>query len=208
MISRLTHIPDKMSVDSDEYVRIRDSLGSSEKVILYAIGSEGLPIGSTVNLQKVIFLSAESVPSILGDAFFFEAHKKGPYCKDIDETVIDLSNSGLISGDSLNLTPKGDGVYRLIESFIKEPLKSTIDYWKEFEDGITEDELLTYVYYTFPDMVRNSEVIERVNKDKVKNILSLVKKGKISAEKGSEILDMDYYEFEDFLRENKIRWKG
>ncbi len=144
---------------------------------------------------------------LLENVFHFEAHKKGPYCKDIDETVIDFSNSGLINPETLNLTPKGHGVYRLIENRIKEPLKGTIDYWKEFEEGITEDELLTYVYSTSPDMVRNSEVVEKINRDKEKNTVSLVKKGKISAEKGAEMLDMGYFDFEDLLRRNKIRWK-
>lgn len=197
-----------MPASNEESSRIRESLDGSERVILYAIGSEGLPIHSLVNLQKILFLTSRSIPQVLGDVFFFEPHKKGPYCKDIDETVLDLSSCGLIDSDTLGLTEKGSDVYGLIDSGIKEPLKGMVDYWKEFENGITEDELLTFVYSTYPDMVRNSEVIERVEHDRVKNIISLVKKGKISAERGSEILDMGYYEFEDLLRSKKIRWKS
>ena len=197
-----------MTSSHDDVRRVRDSMEGTERMVLYAIGSGGIPINSLVNLQKVIFLCCRSLPEILGESFRFEAHKKGPYCSDIDETVLDLSSSGLLNSKDLTLSVRGEDVYEVVSEGVREPLKSTIDYWKEFQQGLTEEELLTFVYSTYPDTVRNSEVIDKIKRNLRKNTVSLVAKDKISVVRGSEILDMDYIQFEDLLRKEGVRWKS
>lgn len=187
---------------------IHGSLEPTERLILYAMGSGGVPVGDRVRLQKLVFLTARSLPSILGDAFDFEPHKKGPYSKDIDETVLDFIGGGLVEPERLCMTPLGREVYDIVEGEIKEPLRGTVDFWKDFEDGLAEDELLTYVYGTSPETVGNSEVAERIRRDRVKNTVSLVRKEKITASKGAEILGMSPLGFEDVLRDWKVRWKS
>lgn len=197
-----------MTSSHDDVRRVRDSMEGTERMVLYAIGSGGIPINSLVNLQKVIFLCCRSLPEILGESFRFEAHKKGPYCSDIDETVLDLSSSGLLNSKDLTLSVRGEDVYEVVSEGVREPLKSTIDYWKEFQQGLTEEELLTFVYSTYPDTVRNSEVIDKIKRNLRKNTVSLVAKDKISVGRGSEMLDMDYIQFEDLLRKEGVRWKS
>lgn len=197
-----------MTSNHDDVQRVRDSMEGTEKVVLYTIGSNNIPIHNLVNLQKVIFLSSRSLPDILGGSFNFEAHKKGPYCSDIDETVLDLSSSGLLDSKDLTLSDRGECIYKAVEEGIREPLKSTIDYWKEFQDGLTEDELLTFVYSTYPETVRNSEVIDRLRRNFRKNTISLVTKNKISVGKGSEMLGIGYVKFEELLKKEGVRWKS
>ena len=197
-----------MTSSHDDVRMVRDSMEGTERMVLYAIGSGGIPINSLVNLQKVIFLCCRSLPEILGESFRFEAHKKGPYCSDIDETVLDLSSSGLLNSKDLTLSVRGEDIYEVVSEGVREPLKSTIDYWKEFQQGLTEEELLTFVYSTYPDTVRNSEVIDKIKRNLRKNTVSLVAKDKISVGRGSEMLDMDYIQFEDLLRKEGVRWKS
>lgn len=197
-----------MAEEHDECSAIRDSMEARERMVLYAIGAMDQPIGSLVNLQKLIFIASRCRPDILGDVFYFETHKKGPYSKDIDETVYDFSSRGLVHSRSLELTERGHGVYEAIRGAIKEPLKSTLDYWKDFCHDLTEDELLTFVYYTYPDTVENSEVVEGIRKGALKNTVSLVNRDKITVGKGAEMLGMGYFEFEDVLRRRGVRWRS
>lgn len=197
-----------MTAEDRDPQSIRDSLESQERLILYAIGSGDRPSGDPVKLQKLIFLTARSLPSILEGVFDFESHKKGPYSRDIDETVLDFAGSGLVEQNGLSLTPLGKMVYSIINKEIKEPLRGTVDFWKEFEDGLTEDELLTYVYSTSPETVGNSEVRGRIERDLLKNTIALVRKDKITAAKGAEILGISVLDFEDILRDQRVRWKS
>ncbi len=197
-----------MSVDNDMCSRIFDNLEVQERLILYVIGADNIPIKSLVNLQKVIFISSRCLPDILDGSFFFETHKKGPYSKDIDETVMDFTSNGLVCSKNLLLTDKGKCVYDFINEKIKDPLKSSLDYWKKFCYDLTEDEFLTFIYYSYPDTVENSEVVDRIQKDAVKNTISLVNKDKITAGRGAELLEMRYFDFEDLLRKHKVRWKS
>lgn len=47
-----------------------------------------------------------------------------------------------------------------------------------------------------------------MKKDKAKDrAVALLEDGKISAGKASELADMNYYEFEDYLKSKGIKWK-
>ena len=50
--------------------------------------------------------------------------------------------------------------------------------------------------------------LDGLKKDYVKNAVSLLEKGKITASCAAEIAGMNYYEFEEYLRKQKIRWKS
>ena len=191
-----------------EAQRILDGMGPQDRIVLYAIGSGGVPMETLVRLQKVIFLSSKSLPDILGEVFIFEHHKKGPFCEDVGEICRDMVSGGMVRGSDVSLTDLGADVFDLISRRIREPLSGDVDFWKEFVTGLSEDELLTFVYVNYPDEIVNSDVWDRLRGDLVRNTVSLVRKGKITAGKGAEMVGMRYLDFEEFLKKSSVRWKS
>lgn len=196
---------EKSLADSKRKVSKMDA---SQKIILYCIGASGKPIEKRVDIQKIIFLSKMSLPEIFEDLYTFQKHKKGPYSERIDEDLNVLSNSGFVAGPSFNLSDTGREAYKEIDAKIKEPLKGTLLENKDFVSGLSEDELLTFIYAVFPEFIENSEVWEKLEPDRIKHAESMLKKEKITASLASEIAGMNYFEFEDRLRKQKIRWKS
>jgi uncharacterized protein YwgA len=184
------------------------NMDASQKIILYCMGVLGKPIEKRVDIQKIIFLSNMSLPEIFEDLYTFQKHKKGPYSERIDEDLNVLSNSGLIAGPAFNLSDTGREVYKEIDAKIEEPLKGTISDNKDFVSGLSEDELLTFIYAVFPEFIENSEVWEKLEPNRMKYAESMLKKEKITASLASEIAGMNYFEFEDHLRKQKVRWKS
>lgn len=187
--------------------KIRD-MDASQRIIIYCLGAFGEPVGSDVNLQKIMFLSSMALPEIFDGVFTFQQYRKGPYSERIDEDVAVIGSSGYMAGSDLRLSDEGKELYNEIEKRVKEPLKSTILENKEFVSGLTEEELLTFIYVVFPKYIDNSEVWERIKKDRVKNAVSMLEKGKITASQAARVAGMGYYEFEDHLKKLKIRWKS
>ena len=99
------------------------------------------------------------------------------------------------------------GLYNIVESKVKEPLKSTIADYKNFISELSEDELLTFIYVRFPEHQKNSEEWKRLEADRVSRALSMLKKGVISASLAAEIANMNYFDFEELARKEGIRWK-
>lgn len=208
MVRAVLRTADLLYPDSDNVQRVLDSIGDAGKTVLYAISSSSAQINDSVTLQKVVFLCCRSMPDILGESFRFEAGEEGPYCSDIDRIVLNLIRSGLLDSRELTLSDTGEDVYEAVSELIGEPLRSTIDYWKEFQKGLTEYELLTFVYSTYPDSVHDSEVIDGIKRNIRKNTVSLVATNKISVGRGSEMLGLDYAQFEDLLRGEGMRWRS
>ena len=193
---------------NNEAKRILEQMDPSERVIIYSMGALGRPLNKKVDIQKVIFLSSRAIPDVFDNLFHFQAHKKGPYSERIDEDVMVLSSNGLVAGADFGLSDLGFSVYEIISENIKEPLKGTIEENKEFITNMTEDELLTFVYVIYPDFQKNSEEWERLKNNRIKAAVSLLKKGKVSLSRAAEIGGMNYFDFEDYLSGEKIRWKS
>ena len=180
----------------------------SQRLIIYCLGASNKPVGNKVDIQKILFLTSKELPDLFKDVFTFQKYKKGPYSERIDEDVAVISNSGYITGGEFGLSDEGYELFQEIEKRVKEPLKSSIVDNKEFVYGLTEEELLTFIYVIFPEYTENSEVWDKIKHNRVKNAVSLLKKEKITASQAAIIAGMNYYEFEDHLNKLKIRWKS
>ncbi len=196
---------------TDQYVdynqRVSD-MDSSQRLLIYCLGALGKPVENEVDIQKIMFLSSIALPDLLDRVYTFQQYKKGPYSERINEDVAVIKSSGYLSGTDFKLSDEGQEVFNEIEKRVKEPLKSTILENKEFVSGLSEDELLTFIYVIFPNYIVNSEVWDELKHDRVKNAVSLLKKEKITASQAAKIAGMGYFEFEDYLNRLKIRWKS
>ncbi len=187
--------------------KIRD-MDASQRIIIYCLGAFGEPVGSDVNLQMIMFLSSMALPETFDGVFTFRQCRKGPYSERIDEDVAVIGSSGYLAGSDLGLSDEGKELYNGIEKLAKEPLKSIILENKEFVSGLTEEELLTFIHAVFPEYIDDSEALNEIEEDRVNSAVSMLEKGKITASQAARVAGMGYCEFEDHLKELKMRWKS
>lgn len=191
-----------------DYKKKIQEMDASQRLIIYCLGASEKPIEHKVDIQKILFLTSMEYPDLFKDVFTFQKYKKGPYSERVDENVSVISNSGYIAGAEFGLSDEGYMVYKEIEKRVKEPLKSSILNNIDFVVGLSENELLTFIYVVFPEYTENSEVWDKLKPKRTKIAVSLLKKGKITASQAAYIAGMNYYDFENHLREHKIRWKS
>lgn len=184
--------------------KIFDSMTGSERVILYCIGSSNEPLKSKVKIQKLIFLCVQALPDVLDEEFNFSTHKKGPYSQEVDETVLTFNDYGLINAN-YSLTLKGKDTYSFISPH--QILKEVIYDNEEFIEGLNEDEILTYIYLTYPQSRIDSEEWSRLKNNLGSTIVSLLQKGKISFSRAAELSGMNSVTYAEYLKKNKIRWR-
>lgn len=181
------------------------SWGDLDGLILYALGSGQKTFRSEANLQRVLFLVSRELPHIVGDSYRFDYREDGPYSERISEALNGLLDSGMVDR-GMNLTDSGRSLSE--RTVPEEPLRSSIDFWKDFVRVLTDTEILTFICVTFQEISGESDVWTHPGSKRIDVAVSLVAKDRISVGKGAELAGVGYSEFEDILRDRRIGWKG
>lgn len=200
-----------MSTSSlDEDIKLKelfDALEAEEKIILYATGAlDNTPIKSKTKFQKLLFLISTVFKDYL-DLLEFEPHLFGAYSEIADDALEDLVQMDLVEKKSGNyrLTITGQRLYSYMRP--KKELETVINDFKEFLDDLSQDELLAFVYVTYPDFVDESVKWEEIQRNRVPLAISLLKKQKVSFSKAAEIAGVPTLEFSQILQERGIKWR-
>ena len=164
-----------------------------ENLILLVLGATDKKI-SVLHLEKEVFLLWNFHPKIR-DYLSFIKHYKGPFSKEIQETIKDplyLENhwtyvppkrGDKLSGGFVGLTPMGREEYKRLEQKIKERndelihLLAGIKIVRELYDKLTMEELLFLIYDTYPDYIEKSNVYKDIECKKSQLVENLIKKG-------------------------------
>ena len=102
------------------------------------------------------------------------------------------------------MTPLGQKVAKILISKIdKETLKVISDI-KTFFNDMTKDELLGYVYFSFPEMTEESIEYKNILAKREEIALSLFRKRKVSLGKASEIAGLPIEDFMKLLKLHNI----
>lgn len=172
-------------------------LNPAERILLLLIGeSESEPIPGNLWLQKEMFLIAKNFES-LEDFLEYEPNVQGPYSETVNNMLEDLQYRGLArkNGADIQLTQSGKSVETALRSKAKESLLSLVSDVKELLNDLNKDEVLVYIYYTFPDMTVESLEIDNIERHREGLAKKLYEKGKISREKASELAGVQLHEF-------------
>ncbi len=183
------------------------ALNEEERVILFALGAaNNSPINTKTKLQKLIFLISNVFPDYK-ELIDFEPHHFGPYSEDIVVIVEDLIQLGLVEskGNQFFLTERGVDIFSQIRP--AERLMRVIEDFKEFLDDLTNDEILTFVYVTYPEYIEESKRWDQLQGKRVNIAISLLKKQKISFDKAVEIAGKSAKDFGAILIQRKIKWR-
>ncbi len=182
-------------------------LESDERIVLYSIGAlRNTPLRGKVKLQKLLFLVTEVFPE--WDEFLeYDSHLLGPYSERVDNILEDLMTLGLVgkSRGSYKLTPAGCEVFRTLKP--KPQFVQVLEDFKEFLNDLPEDQVLTFVYVFYPDYIGESAKWEELKRDRVKNAIAMLSRGKISFSKAAQVAGMAPEEFSILLEKRGIKWR-
>ncbi len=183
------------------------NLESDERIVLFSIGAlRNTPLRSKVKLQKLLFLVTEVFPE--WDEFLeYDSHLLGPYSERVDNILEDLVVLGLVgrSKSSYSLTKAGCNVFDNLNP--KPQFIEVLEDFKEFLNDLPDDQILTFVYVFYPEYIGESARWENLKKDRVKNAIAMLSRGKISFSKAAQVAGMSPGEFSALLERRGIKWR-
>lgn len=162
------------------------------------------PVRGKTWLQKEMFLIAKNTG--LKEEVYFEPHFYGPYSETVDSELENLEILGLAAENGeIKLTEKGKDLYAALLKIASIEKLELIEEIKEELNNLNEDELLAYIYFSFPETTKEAVRFENIEKKRVKLAMSLYEKEKVSLGKASEIAGMDIKGFMDYLRHKGLK---
>jgi predicted HTH domain antitoxin len=159
------------------------------------------PLKGKVAFQKEMFLIADYIENIREKAEFIP-HTFGPYSEAAENEMGNLRALGLVEeqGHEYHITPTGVAALGKAESVFSGEDLDAIQDFKKFLNDLTEDELLLFVYVSYPDYKEESAVYERVIRKRIPTAIALYKKGKVSLEKAAFLAGLPVEKFLDKVR--------
>jgi len=188
--------------------QLSNDLEDQEKIVLSSLGAlNNTPLRSKIKIQKLLFLTS-NVFKEYKDLLEFEPHLFGPYSETLEYIVEDLQKLGLIEIDNsrYKLTNEGLKVYKQLKP--KKDIMEVIEDFKEFLNNLSDEEILAFIYVSYPDYIKESVKWDQLKLNRVKIAISLLRKEKISFGKAVEISGLSVSEFEEELKKNNVKWKN
>lgn len=147
-----------------------DPFTNTQRAILVLLNSEDRnnkkysPIPGRIHLVKELFAIRQTK---LGESILrelnFEPDNFGPYDEAIFAALDDLVESGYVAiggtpqRSKIGLTDKGKKVSDVIQSRLKEDIKSLFTYTKKNFNHLSSEKLLDKIYSAYPKMAVNSK---------------------------------------------------
>jgi len=159
------------------------------------------PLKGKVAFQKEMFLIADYIDKIRDQAEFIP-HTFGPYSEAAENEIGNLRALGLVAeqGGHYKITPRGTSALGKARSaFSLDEIEAIRDY-KEFLNDLTQDELLLFVYVSYPEYSEESAVCADVLRKRIPLAVSLYRKGKVSLEKAAFLAGLPAEKFLDRVR--------
>jgi uncharacterized protein YwgA len=175
-----------------------DELSESQKVVLLALSLERASLPGETAFQKLLFVLSWIIPEVkneldYGPDFF------GPFSENAREQLNELVQEGLlyVKNREIGITPAGLSLAKKAEAQTSAEDKNKIIETKLFLNDLSNDELLTVIYVTYPEYTTESLVLEKALKRRKSVALNLYLRGKVTESRGAEIAGLS---LEDFLR--------
>ncbi len=160
------------------------------------------PVKGNVAFQKEMFLISNYIDKVNERAEFIP-HSLGPYSEASEVSMDNLVSMGLVEkkeGNTYKITPLGIKVLGLKQDLFSPEEKESIEDFKEFMSNLTNDEILLFIYASYPDFTVESTEYRRIMKSRVKNSISIYKKGIVSLEKAAFLAGVNIETFLDLQR--------
>ena len=185
--------------------RIEDDLSLTQKVSILLIGANSFqPVRGKLWFQKELFLIAQNIGELAEEADF-ESDFIGPYSEIADEELDQLKREGIVSKEKVELTPLGRDVANRLQGQIPPAMLKLISEMKRFLNNLTKEELLGFIYYSYPKMRIDSVEFAEIDKNRIQIAISLFGKSKVSLGKAALIAGLSQADFIDKLKATGIK---
>lgn len=186
----------------------KNDLDKGQVLTLYVVNKAPHGVPTKTHLQKIMYLTIKAMGQDPVKAAGYRAHHFGPYSADVEgwrESLIDARWLTKNSGERVSIPDDlKDEVSRIRpdDSF----LDAKVDNIVKFICSLTNDEMLLYVYTDDLNrnngkMIENSDVREDIFARRREIAKGMVRKRKVSVEKGAELAGMEIRDFMDYLRQ-------
>ena len=181
----------------DEAKQIVIEMSNLQKyMVLLLQANDNDPIRGSTWFQKEMFLIAENVEDVGGEASF-DSDMYGPWSENAEEQLEELEMDEVVSkkGNKMWLSPLGEKIAVKLQKEVPESHVEMISDFKELLNDLSAEEVLTFIYYTFPEFTEDSLVKDRIERDRSKTAIGLYKKEKISLQRSAEISGINLEKF-------------
>jgi predicted HTH domain antitoxin len=187
-----------------DLMEIQEYLSDSQKLSILLLSSNLFePLRGKLWYQKELFLIAKNIPQ-LEEEIDFEEDFLGPYSEIADSELEQLRTENIIEKRKLRLTAYGREIAKLLAAKASEKLLQLISDIKSFLNNLTNDELLGFIYFSYPEFTTESLEFERIKKNRIPISISLFEKRKISLGKAAEIAGISQEELIRVLEDKGI----
>lgn len=173
----------------DEVKQILEDMSELQKyiVLLLNANENGLVKGSSW-FQKELFLIAKNIPEVEEEASF-DSDMFGPWSENAKEQLDELEMDDVVSksGKKMWLSDLGMNIAEKLIKKVPEDRLVMISEFKDLLNDLTDTEMLTLIYFTFPEFTEESLIKDKIYKTRGATAVRLYKKGKISLQRASEI---------------------
>ncbi len=187
-----------MEVSIEDIVEDLTDLDLAILLLLHVCNNE--PLKGKVTFQKEMFLIADYIQKIWEKTEFIP-HSFGPYSEAAEIEIGNLQSLGLVKEKDHEYQITNDGIAAIDKAkpvFTDEEIEAIQDY-KKFLNDLMQDELLLFIYVSYPDYKEESTVYKQVIKRRIPTAISLYKKGKVSLEKAAFLAGLSIEKFLDLV---------
>jgi len=176
--------------------RIENQLTLTQKYILLLLGANNnQPITGKVWFQKELFLVSRNILR-LEEETEFEGSLMGPFSENANAELEQLRNEELAElNGKIKLTPKGQEVYERLKQKASKETQEIVSDMKELINDLSEDEMLAFVYFSFPEMTVESITFDKIKEERIRLAISLYRKRRVSLGKAALIAGLSQEDF-------------
>lgn len=174
-----------------------------KSIVLLLSSLNNAPIKGNTWFQKELFLLAMNEKELAQEASF-DSDMYGPFSETAKEQLEDLEMDEVVSKSGNKMWLSGLGLEIATELKRQTPKErlEMISEFKELLNDLTDDEVLTFVYFTFPEFTEESLVKQKIEKNRKQSAIKLYNKQKVSLQRAAEIAGVP---LEKFVREVRVR---
>lgn len=176
-----------------------EQLNAAEKIALHLLGANNQnSVPGNIWLQKEFFLLSRHIDD-LQPYLGFEPHFQGPFSETVNNIKDNLEYLGFVERTraGLQLTERGEQVEETIRKGSSEEILDLVEEIKDLLNDLSKDELLVYIYYSYPDMTSESLEKDDLEPKRKSVAKKLYQRGKVDQKKAAELSGHSVSEFEE-----------
>jgi uncharacterized protein YwgA len=161
------------------------------------------PIEGKVAFQKEMFLISNYIEKV-NEWAEFGPHYLGPYSETSEASMDNLVSMGLVEEKedyTYKITSSGIRALDLKQDLFSSEEKGAIADFKKFISNLTDDEILLFMYASYPGFTIESIKYRAIIKSRVEHSISIYKKGVVSLEKAAFLAGVNIETFLDLQEE-------